>query len=101
GLEPHFIGIPPIRIYDDLSLPRKHPTHASGGSKVPTGAAEQVSDIAARTVAVVRHRLDHDGDAMRAIAFEAKLLHLGTTELSGATHDRPFDVVLRHVHISR
>src|SRR5919201_2554315 len=99
-LQADLIRVLAVCIDDDLTLAGEHPAHAPGRPEISAGAGEQVANVAAGAVAVVRHGLDHDGDAVRAVSFEAKLLHLGAAEVARAALDRPLDVLLRHVDIT-
>src|SRR5207302_3943096 len=100
-LQPNLVRVAAVGIDDDLALPREHPGDAAGGAQVAPGPAEEIADLTTRAVAVVGQRVDHDGDAMRAIALEAELLERGPAQLACAALDGACDVVLRHVDVAR
>ena len=88
----HLVLGPRARRIDDLPHAVEHEGDRPGLAEVPAALGEGRADVRGGAVAVVGHRLDDDGDAVRPVALVADLLVV-LRVAAGGLLDRPVDVV--------
>src|SRR3954452_19257942 len=93
---------PARAVDDDHALLVEEVADRARLAEVAAVLGEQVADLGSRAVAVVRQRLDEEGDAAGAVALvDHGLDRVGVRALARALGDRALDVVLRHRGVPR
>src|SRR5687768_1817976 len=85
------------RLDQDLADLVEHPGDAAISADIAASAGDGRANLADGSVAVVRHRLNHQGDTTGHERLVGDLVVVVAGPASGRPLDRPLDVVLRHV----